>query len=120
MSDFQAVFDRIRPMFAAHEPNCVVLRDGPEGYILGSQEVRAKDGYRTWFGGVEIKKTYVSAHLFPVYMHPEMLEGVDPALLKRMQGKSCFNFRRADDPALDAFAALVEAGAARFVKDGRL
>lgn len=120
MSDFQAVFDRIRPMYAAHERKCVVLRDEPQGYILGSREVRAKDGYRTWFGGVEIKKNYVSAHLMPVYMHPELLEGIDAALKKRMQGKSCFNFKTADDPALDALASLVETSAARFAQDGRL
>lgn len=120
MSEFQAVFDRIRPMYAAHEAKCVIIRDGPAGYILGSQEVREKDGYRTWFGGVEIKKSYVSAHLFAVYMHPEMLDGIDPGLRKRMQGKSCFNFKKADDPALEALAALVEASAARFEKDGRL
>jgi len=120
VSDFQAVFDRIRPLYAAHEAKCVVLRDGPEGYLLGSQEVREKDGYRTWFGGVEIKKNYVSAHLMAVYMHPEMLEDIDPALRKRMQGKSCFNFKTPDDPALDGFAALVQASAARFAQDGRL
>jgi len=120
MSDFQAVFDRLRPLYAAHEAKCVVLKDGPARYLLGSQEVRAKDGYRTWFGGVEIKKNYVSAHLLAVYMHPEMLEGIDPALRKRMQGKSCFNFKAPDDPALDSFAALVEASAERFAADGRL
>ena len=120
MSDFQAVFDRLRPLYAAHAAKCVVLKDAPDGYLLGSQEVRAKDGYRTWFGGVEIKKSYVSAHLMPVYMHPELLEGIDPGLRKRMQGKSCFNFKKPDDPALEAFAALVEAGAARFAADGRL
>lgn len=76
-------------------------------------------GYRTLFGGVEIKKSYVSAHLMAVYMHPEMLDGVDPALRKHMQGKSCFNFKAPDDPALDAFAALVEASAARFAAEGR-
>ena len=120
MDDFQAIFDRIRAMFAAHEGKCVILHDTPDRYLLGAQEVREKDGYRTWFGGVEIKKSYVSAHVFPVYVHPDMLETIDPALKKRMQGKSCFNFKKLDGAPLDQLAALVDAGAARFKEDGRL
>jgi hypothetical protein len=120
VDDFRAVFDRIRPMFAAHEGRCVILHDESGRYYLGTHEVRAKDGYRTWFGGVEIKKSYVSAHLIPVYVHPDMLDDIDPSLRKRMQGKSCFNFRKADDPALEGFATLIDAGAARFAEDGRL
>ncbi len=120
MDEFQTIFDRIRAIFAAHEAKCVVLHDAPGRYYLGTHEVRAKDGYRTWFGGVEIRKNYVSAHLIPVYSHPDMLESVDPDLKKRMQGKSCFNFRKLDAAPLDQFAALVDAGAARFAEDGRL
>lgn len=120
MEDFQAIFDRIRTMFAKHQDAGVVLHDEPHRYYLGSREVRAKDGYRTWFGGVEIKKNYVSAHLIPVYAHPDMLDDADPALRKRMQGKSCFNFKKRDDAAIDSLAALIDAGAARFREDGRL
>lgn len=120
MDDFQAIFDRIRAMFAAHAGKCVLLNDDPGRYYLGTHEVRAKDGYRTMFGGVEIKKNYVSAHLIPVYAHPDMLETLDPGLKKRMQGKSCFNFKKMDSDELDRLAALVDAGAARFQEDGRL
>lgn len=120
MDEFGAIFDRIRAMFAAHEVKCVVMHDGPGRYYLGTHEVRAKDGYRTWFGGVEIKKNYVSAHLIPVYAHPEMLESVNEALRKRMQGKSCFNFKKLDEALLTDLQELVDAGAERFEADGRI
>lgn len=96
------------------------MHDEPTRYYLGTHEVRAKDGYRTWFGGVEVKKNYVSAHLIPVYVHPAMLETASPDLRKRMQGKSCFNFKAVDDALFEELHALVDAGVARFQADGRL
>lgn len=119
-ADFDAIFADLRAAFAKHEAKCVVLSDEPGKYILGTHEVRAKDGYRTWLGGVEIKKGYVSAHLMPVYTHPEMLDGLSEALLKRMQGKSCFNFKRPDAALQKELKALIDAGVKRFKADGRL
>ena len=120
MRDLQAVFDFLRPIFAKHERACVLLADEAGRYALNSQEVRAKDGYVTFFGGVEIKKAYVSAHLFPVYVYPDLLDGISEALRKRMQGKSCFNFTSVDPLLIEELAALVDAGAKRFKADGKL
>jgi hypothetical protein len=117
---FAAIFQRLRASFVAYEAQCVVLHDEPHRYYLGTHEVRAKDGYRTWFGGVEIKKTYVSAHVIPVYVYPELLVSAPESLRKRMQGKSCFNFAREEEALFAQFDALLQAGAARFAKDGRL
>jgi hypothetical protein len=118
--DAAAVFSAIRPLFAKHEAACVVLHDEPGRYYLGSHEVRAKDGYRTWFGGVEVKKTYVSAHLIPVYVHPDLLDAASAALRRRMQGKSCFNFKSVEAELITELGSLIDAGAARFKADGRL
>ena len=120
MGEFERLFDRIRGMFAKHEASCVPVQDEPGRYYLGTREVRPKDGYRTMFGGVEIKKNYVSAHLIPVYAHPELLDGASDSLRKRMQGKSCFNFKKLDEAQMAELEKLVDAGAARFAADGRL
>ena len=53
--------------------------------------VGAKDMF---FGAVQIRKSYVAYHLYPVYTHPELLDDVSDSLKKRMQGKSCFNFKK--------------------------
>ena len=119
-ADLAGAFAAIRHMFAGHAGKCVVLHDEPGRYTLGTHEVRAKDGYRTWLGGVEIKKNYVSAHLIPVYAYPELLDGIDPTLAKRMQGKSCFNFKAPDPGLMAELEALIDAGVARFQEDGRL
>ncbi len=121
MSDeVQTLFDRIRPMFAAYADAAVPRCDKPGAYYLDTHEVRAKDGYRTVFGGVEIKKNYVSAHVFPVYTDPKLLDGISPELRKRMQGKSCFNFKKVDDSLLAELKQLIEAGAERYKAEGRL
>jgi hypothetical protein len=33
----------------------------------------------------------------PVYIFPDLLKDITPALKKRMQGKSCFNFTKIDE-----------------------
>ena len=114
------IFDAVRPMFACHEGLGVVLHDDPGRYYLGTHEVRAKDGYRTWFGGVEIKKAYVSVHLIPVYTHPSLLEGTSDALRQRMQGKSCFNLKKHDAVQLAELATLINRGVERGIADGLL
>lgn len=67
-----------------------------------------------WFGGVRVGKAYVSYHLMPVYTHPELAARISPALRKRMQGKSCFNFKAADAALFDELEALTREGAALY------
>ena len=120
MESFHDIFERIRVMFAAHAPSGVAKCDKPGAYYLDTHEVRARDGYRTAFGGVEIKKNYVSAHLIPVYAHPELLDEASDALKARMQGKSCFNFKKLDEPMLAELGRLIDRGAEVFRAEGRL
>lgn len=121
MSDaFEPIFARIRDMLAPHAAAAVAKADAPGSYHLDTHETRAKDGYRTYFGGVEIKKQHVSAHLFPVYTDPALLDDISPALKKRMQGKSCFNFKTMDDTLLSEFETLVTRSADLYRAQGRL
>ena len=96
------------------------MSDTPSDYSLGTHEVRASDGYRTWFGAVQIKKSYVSAHVYPVYTHPALLEGISPSLRKRMQGKSCFNLKALDHALIDELGTLIDRGAATYRDEGKL
>jgi hypothetical protein len=118
--DLKTVFRELKAIYRAYESACVILHDLPGKYYLGTYEVRAKDGYRTWFGGAEIKKNYVSAHLIPVYAHPDLLDGISDELKKRMQGKSCFNFKVVDPKLFAELKQLADAGFRRFKADGRV
>lgn len=118
--DFEAIFTRLRATYAAHADEAVAKCDQAGSYHLDTHETRAKDGYRTYFGGVEIKKQYVSAHLFPVYTDPALLDAISPELRKKMQGKSCFNFKKMDETLLAEFENLIGRGADLYRSQGRL
>ena len=71
----------------------------------------------TWFGAVRRGKRYVSIYLMPVYVDPGLLDDASPGLRKRMQGKSCFNFNKVDEPLIGELEALVRTGYERTAGD---
>jgi hypothetical protein len=73
-----------------------------------------------FFAGVQPRKGYVSYYLMPVYVYPDLLNGMSDALRKRMQGKSCFNFKVVDAELFEELAALTKAGFERYEKEGML
>jgi hypothetical protein len=113
--DFSAVFERLRDILAQHADGLVVVRDDPGDYYLNTGFARA-DGYVFMFGAVTTKARFVSYHLIPVYASPDLKASLSPALLGRMQGKSCFNFTKVDD-GLFAELAEVTARAAALARD---
>ena len=46
----------------------------------------------------------------PVYVNPKLLGGISTELKKRMQGKSCFNFKTIDKQLMDELAGLTKKG----------
>jgi hypothetical protein len=111
--DFQAVFARLKDILQPYEANLLVEADTPGNYSL---KTHFSDKYRKelFFGAAQIKKNYVSFHLIPVYMYPDLLDGISPRLKKRMQGKSCFNFTSVDHELLVELARLTRQGVERF------
>ena len=94
MTDFLPVFARLKPLLQGI-PGALVTADGPEGYSLNTP-YSDKWKKELFLGAVQIKKNYVSFHFMPVYMYPQLLEGISLQLKKHMQGKSCFNFKAVD------------------------
>lgn len=115
--DLDAVARTLTELMVRAAPGMTVKAAGTRGVqLLADWDNPLKPGQRMWFGGVRTMKTYVSVHLMPVYSHPSLAETIPPPLRKRMQGKSCFNFR-AEDPALFAeLEALIRAAAAVYAR----
>ena len=111
------VFAALRAILAAHAKELKVTADSPKGYSLNTP-YSGRWKKELFFGAVQVTKNYVSFHLFPVYMYPDLLEGATPELRARMQGKSCFNFRAPDAVLFAELAALAETGLARMKADG--
>ena len=72
-----------------------VVKDDPGSLQIDTSHIM-KNKQALYFGGVVINKNYVSYHLMPVYVTPELLDQISPELKRRMQGKSCFNFKVTD------------------------
>lgn len=115
--DFTEVFASLRAIMAPYARQLDRTADREHELSLQTRHVM-KNGQPLWFGGVQVKKNYVSFHLMPVYVNPGLLEGISPGLRKRMQGKSCFNFK-SPDPALFAeLSALTAAGFEDYRRQG--
>ena len=57
---------------------------------------------------IETGKAYVSYHLMGMYGNTKLLEAMSKELKARMQGKTCFNFKKIDEkifPELDSLTA---------------
>lgn len=89
----QETFDTLRSLLAPYAKHMIVKSDTASNYYLEETTTSEKP---QMFGAVQAKKNYISFHLFPVYTHPALLDDVSPELKKRMQGKSCFNFKTSD------------------------
>lgn len=109
----QDVYKKFRSILEPYKDKLTVDQEGPEGLVLYSDK-KDKKGRNIFFGGVAIKKNYVSYYLMPVYCFPEMLKDISPELRKRMQGKSCFNFKKTDEQLFQELAELTQRGFERF------
>ena len=108
-ADFDATFAALREILRPYEKTIVVEHDTPENYYLDTKHT-APNGKPLMFGAVRKGKSYVSFYLFPVYMFPELLKNLPPELKKRMQGKSCFNFKTIDEEQLSGLRELTKRG----------
>ena len=105
--DLQRVHERLRAILEPCRDRLTFSKDGPDGVYL---ELPGYEG-QPWgyVGGTRLGKRYVSYYLMGVYGDEALAASISPALRRRMQGKSCFNFTRIDEPL---FAELAELTAA--------
>jgi hypothetical protein len=111
--DFDTTFAKLKEIFEPYEPKLIVVADAANNYGLETDHVM-KNKHRLYFGGVRRGKAYVSFHLMPVYLCADIAKEISPELKKRMQGKSCFNFKSPDEKLFNELRKLTKAGFARF------
>ena len=110
-------FDQLRKVLSSFDKGLEVKKDEPDYYYLNTNvKIKGKDMF---FGAVQIRKSYVAYHLYPVYTNPELLEVISDSLKKRMQGKSCFNFKKEiTEEQLNGISELTQASFKKFVENG--
>ncbi len=113
-ADFAAAFSTLKPVLAKYATSLCVKADTPTEYTLLTKTPSPfpqHKGQPMYFGSVRLGKAYASFHLMPLYMCPELTGKISPALKKRMQGKTCFNFKNIpEQELLTELKHLTEAG----------
>jgi hypothetical protein len=110
MADFHAVEARLRSILDPYRANLTVAKEGPEGIALWMPGYEDKPwGY---VGGTRVGKAYVSYYLMGAY-DGELAKSISPGLRKRMQGKTCFNFTKVDEPLFEELEAVTAKAIAR-------
>ena len=113
MAEFAAVEGRLRAILEPYQ-------DRLETGTIYNREILRRPGGRghDWFAGVVPNKNYVSFYMLPIYTWPQLLDGMSPALRKRKQGASCFNFIAVDEDQMAELAALTERSFQAYMSGG--
>jgi hypothetical protein len=117
MLDFSAVFTELRKILAPYAAKLDATKDDETELYIDTLHMQ-KNKKPLFFGAVQVKKSYVSFHLMPVYVKPELLASASSELKSRMQGKSCFNFSAVEPPLIKELIALTKAGYASYKEQG--
>jgi hypothetical protein len=107
---FAAVFERLKAILTPYARTMTVVKDTAEWYYLDTKCI-GPNKKPIGFAATRLGKAYVSFHLMCVYCNPAATAGMSPELKKRMQGKSCFNFKQVDDALFAELERLTKAGA---------
>jgi hypothetical protein len=118
-NEFPLVFEQLKNILKPYAKNLTVKANTADSYYLdGPYSEKWKK--EIFFGSAQVKKNYVSFYLMPVYMYPELLKDISPELKKRMQGKSCFNFKKVEPDLFKELAALTKKGAQKFKEEKQI
>jgi hypothetical protein len=117
-NDFQIVFEQLKNILKPYAKNLTVKTDTADTYYLdGPYSEKWKK--ELFFGSAQLKKNYVSFYFMPVYMYPELVNGISPQLKKHMQGKSCFNFKKIEPDLFKELEELTRKGVEKFRQENR-
>jgi len=115
--EYLAIFKALKSILCEYVPVLDCVQDDKLGFYLNTRHIM-KNKKPLFFAAVKINKFYVSYHLMPVYVFPELCRDISTDLKKRMQGKSCFNVKCKDDEIFDALMRLTRSGYQRYVDAG--
>jgi hypothetical protein len=112
-TDFAEVFEQLKSIFKPYAKKMDIAHDTDTHYMLNTRFIM-RNKQPLCFGGVRTGKSYVSFYLMSVYASPELLKDISPELKRRMQGKSCFNFKQVDKKLFSELKTLTKDGATKF------
>ena len=118
-ANFHPVFISLKKILLPYAKQLVLKCDEVDEFHVDTEFVM-KNKRPMYFGSVKINKNYVSFHLMPVYVFPDLAKDMSPELKRRMQGKSCFNFKTIDVALFQELTELAKSGYIEYQKSGYL
>ena len=96
----------------------LVRENMPGGYVeeIGPKFLSFKAD-EDWYVALADQKNYISLYLMPVYVFPELKAKLDAGGKRLKCGKSCVNFKRAEELPLEVVAEVVRATAAEAYRE---
>jgi hypothetical protein len=113
------VVSALRSMVEPYREKLKWKSDAPDGFYTDTLKTDPK-GKPEFFASAQVKKNATSFYLMPVYCYPDLLHDISADLKKRMQGKSCFNFKTVDPQLFKELEGLVKSGYSRYKEEGRV
>src|SRR5258705_7524547 len=103
--EFETVVGRLKAILQNHAGNFTVKPDTNDSY--GLQGKPGPAALKAWGGKlkkpvmpiawIEISKAYVSYHVMGLYTNTALQNSMSKELKARMQGKTCFNFKKINE-----------------------
>ena len=78
----EEIFHSLKEILVPYANSMIVAIDKPDNFYLNTHHVM-KNKKPMYFCSIKINKSYVSFHLMPVYVFPELLEIVSSELKKK-------------------------------------
>jgi hypothetical protein len=116
-NDFAAAFEALRSMLKKYSRGMITQTDTPTDFTVVSRGI-GPNKRPMWFGAVQLKKSAVTFHLMPLYFNPTLQAAVPAELLRRQQGKTCFNFQRTDQELFSQLDELTKRGREQWERHG--
>ena len=113
-SELETVFDRLKIILQNHAGSFTAKPDSSNSYGLQGKPGPAT--LKVWGGKLKkpvmpvawivIGKTYVSYHVMGLYTNTALQNGMSKELKTRMQGKTCFNFKKINEKVFQELEQL--------------
>lgn len=113
------VFRELKSIMASYSALMDCTENSSDSYNLFTRHIQG-NGKALYFGGIKINKNFVSYHLMPIYVFPELTLSMDPELKKHLKGKSCFNFKILKASELMQLKTLTELCFNKYKSEGYL
>jgi hypothetical protein len=117
------IFETIKSALQKQTPPMVVSKEKDDVYeLMGNKPVpygsKKEIVPGMYFSSVVARKDMVSFYFFPIYYNEEKFKELIPSLFKYLKGKTCFNFKKAEQVNEKELNALLKAGAKAWKENG--